>query len=95
MHVSPYEKGNIYNRDPLRLRKLLLKKSEIKKIIGKVSQKGLTLIPLKLYFKGNFAKIDLGLAKAKLKHEKKQAIKEKDIEREARRELAAEKKPGK
>ncbi|MFA4857828.1 MAG: SsrA-binding protein SmpB [Candidatus Margulisiibacteriota bacterium] len=87
LHIAPYEKGNIYNRDPMRVRKLLLKRSEIKKIIGKVSQKGLTLIPLKLYFKGNFAKIDLGLAKAKLKHEKKQYLKEKDIAREAEKEI--------
>ena len=88
MHINPYEKGNIYNRDPLRVRKLLLKKHEMKRVVGKVSQKGLTLIPLKLYFKGNFAKIDLGLAKAKITHEKRDYIKEKDLAREANRELS-------
>ena len=87
MHINPYKQGNIYNHDPLRVRKLLLKKSEIKRILGKVAQRGLTLIPLKLYFKGNFAKIDLGLAKSKLKHEKKDYLKEKDISREVSREV--------
>ncbi|MBU0687368.1 MAG: SsrA-binding protein SmpB [Candidatus Margulisbacteria bacterium] len=87
MHVNPYEKGNIYNRDPLRVRKLLLKSTEIKKMIGKVSQRGLTLIPLKLYFRGNFAKIDLGLAKSKHTHEKRDYIKAKDIQREVQKEV--------
>jgi len=88
MHISPYGKGSIYNVDPMRPRKILLEKRELIKLIGKVSQKGLTLIPLKLYFDGNWAKIDLGLCKAKKLYEKREVLKEKDIKRETERELS-------
>ncbi|MCX5725599.1 MAG: SsrA-binding protein SmpB [Candidatus Saganbacteria bacterium] len=88
MHISPYGKGSIYNVDPMRPRKILLEKGELIKLIGKVSQKGLTLIPLKLYFDGNWAKIDLGLCKAKKLYEKREVLKEKDIKRETERELS-------
>ena len=65
MHISPYEKGNIFNRDPLRVRKLLLHRSEINKIVGKIAEKGYTLVPLKVYFKGSLVKVEIGLAKGK------------------------------
>lgn len=65
MHVSPYEKGNIFNRDPLRVKKLLLHKGEINKLVGKIAEKGFTLVPLKVYFKGSLVKVEIGLAKGK------------------------------
>lgn len=65
MHISPYEKGNIFNRDPLRVRKLLLHRSEINKIVGKIAEKGYTLVPLKVYFKGSLVKVEIGLAKVR------------------------------
>ena len=65
MHISPYEKGNIFNKDPLRVRKLLLHKSEIRKLLGKTKEKGMTLVPLKVYFKDSLVKVEIGLAKGK------------------------------
>lgn len=88
MHISPYEKGTIYNVDPTRPRKLLLEAGELKRIIGKSGQRGLTLIPLKLYFDGNWAKIDLGLCKAKKLYEKREALKAKAVKREMEREVS-------
>ena len=67
MHVSPYEKGNIFNRDSLRVRKLLLHKSEIRKLIGKINQKGFTLVPLSVYFKGSLVKVEIGAAEREFK----------------------------
>ena len=80
MHISPYEKGNIFNRDPLRVRKLLLHRSEINKIVGKIAEKGYTLVPLKVYFKGS-------LAKGKKLYDKRADIAKKDIRREAEKEF--------
>ena len=71
MHISPYEKGNIFNRDPLRVRKLLLHRSEINKIVGKIAEKGYTLVPLKVYFKGSLVKVEIGLAKGKKLYDKR------------------------
>lgn len=85
MHISPYEQGNIHNHDPKRTRKLLLHKAEINKLIGKVQQKGLTLVPLKLYFIRGKAKIEIALAKGKKLHDKRQDIAEKDAKREIAR----------
>ena len=81
-HISPYIHGNIYNHDPLRIRKLLLHKSEINKLIGKTVEKGLTLIPLKLYFKNGIAKVEMALAKGKKLHDKREDIKKKTAMRE-------------
>lgn len=85
MHINPYEQANQFNHDPVRTRKLLLQKSEIRKLVGKIQEKGLTLIPLKVYFKKGFAKVELGVAKGKKLHDKRETIKERDIEREMRR----------
>ena len=87
MHISPYEKGNIFNRDPLRVRKLLLHRSEINKIIGKIAEKGYTLVPLKVYFKGSLVKVEIGLAKGKKLYDKRADIAKKDIRREAEKEF--------
>ena len=87
MHINPYEKGNIFNKDPLRIRKLLLHKYEISKIAGKINEHGYTLVPLEVYFKGSLVKIEIGLAKGKKKADKRVDIKKKDQEREARRDL--------
>ncbi len=87
MHISPYEKGNIFNKDPLRIRKLLLHKSEIRKIEGKIAQKGYTLVPLSVYFKGSLAKVEIGLAKGKKLYDKRQDIAKKDQRREAERQF--------
>ena len=87
MHISPYEKGNRYNPDPTRPRKLLLHKKEIRRLFGKVAERGLTLIPLKLYFKDKVAKVELGLVKGKKTYDKKRVKKEKDMEREMQRAL--------
>ncbi len=86
MHISPYEKGNIFNRDPLRVRKLLLHRSEINKIVGKIAEKGYTLVPLKVYFKGSLVKVEIGLAKGKKLYDKRADIAKKDIRREAEKE---------
>lgn len=85
LHISPYEKGNIFNRDPLRPKKLLLHRSEINKIAGKISEKGYTLVPLKVYFKGSLIKVEIGLAKGKKLYDKRQDIAKKDQRREAER----------
>ena len=85
MHISLYEKGNIFNHDETRTRKLLLHKKEILKICDKISIQGYTLIPLKLYFKGNKAKILLGIGKGKKNYDKRESIKKKDIEREMKK----------
>lgn len=87
MHISPYEKGNLFNRDPLRPRKLLLHKSEIRKLFGQVQQKGVTIVPLKVYFKGQHAKVLIGLARGKKLYDKRRDIQKKDLKREAEREF--------
>ena len=78
MHVSPYEKGNIFNKDPLRTKKLLLHKKEINKLMGKIAEKGYTLVPLQVYFKDGRAKVEIGLAKGKKLYDKRQDIAKKD-----------------
>lgn len=87
MHISPYEKGNIFNKDPLRTRKLLLHQYEIRKIAGKIAEKGYTLVPLKVYFKGSLVKMEIGIAKGKKLYDKRQDIAKKDQKREAEREF--------
>ena len=87
MHISPYEKGNIFNRDPLRVKKLLLHKSEIRKMKGKIAEKGYTLVPLKVYFNRSLVKVEIGLAKGKKLYDKRQDIAKKDQRREAEREM--------
>ena len=87
MHISPYEQGNRFNHDPLRRRKLLLHRSEIMKLSGKVQQQGLTLIPLKIYLKSGLAKIELGLCRGKKTYDKRQDIAERDAKREIERHL--------
>ncbi|MCR4813344.1 MAG: SsrA-binding protein SmpB [Lachnospiraceae bacterium] len=89
MHISPYEKGNIFNKDPLRTRKLLLHKSEIMKLVGKVKEKGFTLVPIEVYFTDGKAKIQIGLAKGKKLYDKREDIAKKDLKREAEREFKA------
>ena len=87
MHISPYEKGNIFNKDPLRVRKLLLHRSEINKITGKIKEKGMALVPLKVYFKGSLVKVEIGLAKGKKLYDKRNDIAKKDQQREAQRDF--------
>lgn len=87
MHISPYEKGNIFNRDPLRVKKLMLHKFEIQKLAGKLAEKGYTLVPLQVYFKNGLAKVEIGLAKGKKLHDKRQDIAKKDQRRESQREF--------
>ena len=87
MHISPYEKGNIFNRDPLRVRKLLLHKSEIMKLNGKISEKGYTLMPLQVYFKGSLVKVEIGLARGKKLYDKRADIAKKDQRRELEKEF--------
>ena len=87
MHISPYEKGNIFNRDPLRVRKLLLHKSQINKIAGQLVQKGYTLVPLQVYIKENLVKLEIGLARGKKLYDKRQEIAKKDQRREAEKEF--------
>ena len=89
MHVSPYEKGNIFNRDPLRPRKLLLHKKEIMKLFGKMKEKGYTVVPLMVYLKDGKCKLEIGLAKGKKLYDKREAIAKKDMKREAEREFKA------
>lgn len=83
MHIPAYEKGNIFNKDPLRVRKLLLHKSEIRKIEGQIAQKGYTVVPLSVYFSGSLVKVEIGLAKGKKLYDKRQDIAKKDQRREA------------
>ncbi len=87
MHISPYEKGNLFNRDPLRPRKLLLHGYEIRKIAGKVSEKGLTIVPTKVYFKDSLAKMEIALARGKKLYDKRADIAKKDLRREAERDF--------
>ena len=87
MHISPYEKGNIFNKDPLRVRKLLLHKAEINKLLGKTKEKGVTLVPLKVYFKGSLVKVEIGMAKGKKLYDKRNDIAKKDQQREAQRDF--------
>ena len=87
MHISPYEKGNIFNKDPLRVRKLLLHKKEIDKIFGKMREKGITVVPLQVYFSGSLVKVEIGLAKGKKLYDKRDDIAKKDQKREAQREF--------
>ena len=82
MHISPYEQGNIFNKDPLRNRKLLLNKKEINKLIGLTKQKGYSLIPISLYFKGSFVKLELGIGKGKKLYDKRQDIAKKDAQKQ-------------
>ena len=87
MHISPYEKGNIFNKDPLRPRKLLLHKHEINKIAGKMAEKGYTVVPIQVYFKGSLVKVEIALARGKKLYDKRQDIAKKDQRRESEREF--------
>ncbi len=87
MHISPYEKGNIFNKDPLRAKKLLLHKREIMKLLGKIKEKGYTLVPLQVYFTSGRAKIEIGLAKGKKLYDKRDDIAKKDQRRESERDF--------
>ena len=87
MHISPYDHGNIYNKDPMRPKKLLLNKSEIHKLIGMTTLKGYTLVPIKLYFKGNFIKMELGVGKGKKLFDKREDLKKKEADRKIERYL--------
>ena len=87
MHVSPYEKGNIFNKDPLRPRKLLMHKQEIRKLIGKIKEKGYTLVPVEVYFSGSLVKVEIALARGKKLYDKRQDIAKKDQRREAARDF--------
>ena len=87
MHISPYEKGNIFNRDPLRTRKLLLHKREINKLRGAIAQKGYTIVPLQVYFKDALVKVEIGLAKGKKLYDKRQDIAKKDAARNMERSM--------
>jgi len=82
MHIAPYSHGNIYNHEPLRKRKLLLSRRDIDRLFGAITQEGLTLIPLRMYFKKGMAKVELGLAKGKKRHDKRQDLKERSARRE-------------
>ncbi len=86
MHISPYEKGNIFNRDPVRTRRLLLHKSEIRKLVAGVSADGYTIVPVKVYFKGNYAKMQIALARGKKLYDKRESIAKKDQRRDAERD---------
>ena len=87
MHISPYEKGNIFNKDPLRVKKLLLHKSEINKLTGKIKEKGFTIVPLKVYFKDGKAKMEIGLCRGKKLYDKRQDIAKKDMKRETEKDF--------
>ena len=87
MNISPYEKGNIFNKDPLRIKKLLLHKVEIRKLGGKMSEKGYTIVPLQVYFKDGKAKVEIGLARGKKLYDKREDIAKKDLRRETEREF--------
>ena len=87
VHISPYEQGNIFNVDPLRVRKLLLHKYEIKNLIGEMTQKGYTLVPLKVYLKRGKVKVEIGLAKGKKTYDKREALAKKDSERRLQRKI--------
>ena len=87
MHISPYEKGNIFNRDPLRPKKLLMHKAEINKLKAKIAEKGYTLVPVEVYFKGSLVKVEIALAKGKKLYDKRADIAKKDMRREAERDF--------
>ena len=89
MHISPYEKGNIFNKDPLRERRLLMHKQEIRKLAQRVDQQGYTLVPLKVYLRGSLVKVEIGLAKGKKLYDKRESIAKKDQKREMEREMKA------
>ncbi len=87
MHINPYEKGNIFNKDPLRVKKLLMHKQEIRKLKSKLEEQGLTLIPLRVYFKGSLVKVEIGLAKGKKNYDKRESLAKKDQKREVEKAL--------
>ena len=87
MHISPYEKGNIFNKDPLRVKKLLLHKAELGKLAGKMAEKGYTLVPLQVYFKNGRVKVEVGVARGKKLYDKRQDIAKKDLRRETERQF--------
>ena len=87
MHISPYEKGNIFNKDPLRVKKLLLHKAEINKLLGKIKEKGMSVVPLKVYLKGSLVKVEIGLAKGKKLYDKRDDVAKKDQSREAAKDF--------
>lgn len=87
MHISPYENGNIFNKNPLRDRKLLLNKSEIRRLVGQIKQKGYSLIPISLYFKGSFVKLELGICKGKKLYDKREEIAKKDAQMYIKRHM--------
>lgn len=87
MHINPYEKGNIFNKDPLRVRKLLMHRLEIRRLDSKMAQKGYTLVPLQVYFKGSLVKVEVGLARGKKLYDKREDIAKKDQKREVQREF--------
>jgi len=87
MHISPYEKGNIFNKDPLRVKKLLLHKSEISKMLGQTKEQGMTIVPLRVYFSDSLVKLEIGLAKGKKVYDKRADIAKKDQKREAQRDF--------
>ena len=87
MHISPYEKGNIFNKDPLRVRKLLLHRAEINKLLAKTKEKGMAIVPLKVYLNGSLVKVEIGLARGKKLYDKRDDIAKKDQKREAEREF--------
>ena len=89
MHISPYEKGNIFNKDPLRERRLLMHRQEIRKLAARVDQQGYTLVPLKVYLRGSLVKVEIGLAKGKKLYDKRDSIAKKDQKREMDREMKA------
>lgn len=88
LHISPYEQANRFNEDPLRPRKLLMNRHEIRRLVGKVEEKGLTLVPLEIYFLRGRAKVELGLARGRKLHDKRDALKDRQLEREARRAMS-------
>ena len=87
MNISPYERGNIFNKDPLRVRKLLLHREEIRRLSSRIKEKGLTLVPLQVYFKDSLVKVEIGLARGKKLYDKREDIARKDARREAEREF--------
>ena len=87
MHITPYETGNLFNKDPLRVRKLLMHKGEIRRLIGTIKEKGLTLVPLEVYLKGRLVKVEIGLAQGKKKYDKRATIAKNDARREVEREF--------
>jgi SsrA-binding protein len=93
LHISPYEQGNQFNHEPLRKRKLLVHRRDIQRLIGKTQEKGLTLIPLKLYFRGGWAKVELGLAKGKKSHDKREDIAKRDAVRDIARAMSRKGRP--